>query len=223
MSAAGQQTTKTKVGTNGGTVAGGMLTLVALACAVGGYVWHDHRSKQQQQQARDAVLGGGEVLEMVDNPLRGGGGARAGAGAGAGAVDGAVDGASDGDGDDAGAGDGAPIYDPPAFVPPSQEFPTYYSDVSAAAPETAAEYAAPNALPSSAVYNSGQDGGAVDAAYTALDNGGAVYGGRAVVYAIPSEHGGASLYAATGMDRGMDDDGALYTNDAYGNVAGNTI
>ena len=188
-------------------MAGVMLTLVALACAAGGYVWHDRQRKQRQQQARDAVLGGGEVLEMVDNPLRRGGGARAGAGAD--------------DGVGAGAGDGVvhePIYAPPAFVPPLQEFPAYYSDVA----ETAPEYAAPNALTSRAVYSSGQDGGAVDATYTALDNGGAVYGGGAVVYAIPSEDGGASLYAATGMDGGVDD-GALYTNDAYGNVAGSTI
>eukprot|EP00729_Bicosta_minor_P001230 gene1230-15386_t len=55
-SAAGQQTTMTGVGAGGGTVAGVMLTIVALACAVGGYVWHGRRSKQQQQQARDAVL-----------------------------------------------------------------------------------------------------------------------------------------------------------------------
>ena len=62
----------------------------------------------------------------------------------------------------------------------------------------------------------------MDAAYTALDNGGAMYGGRGVVYAIPSEGGGAPLFAATEVGGGMDD-GALYTNDAYGNVASSTI
>ena len=214
-------------------MAGVMVTILVLASVAGGYVWHNHQRKQQQQQARDAVLGGGEVLEMVDNPLRRGGGRTAGAGAGAGADTdanadaGAVTDGSDSHGAGAGAGAGddhlhAPIYDPPACAPPLQEFPAYYSVVAAAEPGTAAEYAEPNALTSSAVYNSVQDGGAVDAAYTALDNGGVIYGGRRVVYAIPSEGGGAPLYAATGMDGGVDD-GALYTNDAYGNVVGSTI
>ena len=49
------------------------VTLLVLAVVITGYVWHDRRSKQQQQQQqqqRDAVLGGGEVLEMIENPLR---------------------------------------------------------------------------------------------------------------------------------------------------------
>ena len=53
------------------------------------------------------------------------------------------------------AREGSPIYDPPAWIPPAHESPAYYSDA-AAAPETVAEYAAPNELGGSAVYGGEQ-------------------------------------------------------------------
>lgn len=206
----------TGVGAGGGTVAGVMLTIVALACAVGGYVWHGRRSKQQQQQARDAVLGGGEVLEMVDNPLWGGGGRGAGAGAGA---DSDADGNARADTVDNGAH--ASIYDPPAWVPPAQEYPAYYSSV-AAAPGNLAEYAAPNELGGNAVYG-GVEAGDLAAAYASPNEGGsAVYArtgsdGSAAAYAPITNASG--IYAPSG-DVGMGNGAALYTNDAYSNVAG---
>ena len=85
----------------------------------------------------------------------------------------------------AGARGGSSIYDPPAWLPPEQESPGYYSSV-AAAPGTAAEYAAPNELGGSAVY-SGVEAGDVAAAP-----------GTAAEYAAPNELGGNAVYGGGG-------------------------
>lgn len=229
--AATEQELKSEGG-GGGTAAAVVITLLVLAGAIGVYVWYDRRSKQQQQQqqARDAVLGGGEVLEMIENPPR-----RAPDDSAGGGVAAAVPAVP------ASAGGVAPIYAPPAWIPPAQDSPTYYSDV-AAAPGTLAEYAAPNELGGSAVYGGGDGGGGGghSAAAYASPNEGAVYGGggggRAAAYASPNEAGSAvyeeegsgapitnagGMYASTGSVGGADD-GAIYTNDAYGNVPGST-
>lgn len=211
---------ETSKGGGGGTAAAVVVTFLMLAVAVGGYVWHDRRSKQQQQQqeARDAVLGGGEMLEMIENPLR----RRTNDGAGAGGA--AAVGALPADATSAGAG--APIYDPPAGLPPAQESPGYYSDV-AAAPGTVAEYAVLNELDGHTVYGGGGGGGVGGgaAAYASPTEGrGAVYvdasSGTAAAYASTTNASG--MYAPSGGVVGADD-GALYTNDAHGNVPGSTV
>ena len=215
------------------------LLVLAAAVAVAGYIWYDRRSKRQQQQqqdTRDAVLGVGGLLEMIENPLRRGAGDSAASAVGA-AHSAAVTSVG------AGRAGRAPIYAPPAWVPPSQESPAYYSDV-AAAPGTVAEYVALNELGGSAVY-SGVEAGDVAAApgtvaeYAALNElgGHTVYGGAgggvggAAAYPSPAEgrgsiyveaiSGTAAAYAPTGGAGGADN-GALYTNDAYGSVAGST-
>lgn len=148
------------------------------------------------------------VIPMVDGGDGDGGGANAvagGAGAGAGAVD-----------NDAHAS----IYDPPAWLPPAQESPAYYSSV-AAAPGTQAAYAE---LGDSAVY-SGVEVGDVAAAYASPNEGGsAVYagtgsGGSAAAYTPITNASG--MYAPSG-DVGVGNGAALYTNDAYGNVPGSS-
>ena len=228
----------TSKGGGGGPAAAVVVVLLVLAGAVGGYVWHDRRTKEQQQQqaARDAMLGGGEVLAMIENPLRRGIGDGAAVAeteapdylepvamrtgvAGAAAPPAAATGAGTRD---------STIYAPPAWIQPAQESPTYYSDV-AAAPGTVAEYAAPNER--SGNYGGGGGGGGGGgsgggaAAYASLIEGGsALYmgagSGTAAAYAPITNVSG--VYAPSG---GVGDasDGALYTNDAYGNVAGSTV
>ena len=212
-------------GGGGGTAAAVVVTLLVLAGAIAGYVWHDRHSKQQQQQdTRDAVLGGGEVLEMIENPLRRrtGDGAAATAseinapdflepvamGAGGAAAAGTLPAAAASA--DAGGGTSI-IYAPPAWIPRAQESPAYYSNV-AAAPRTAAEYAAPNDLGGHTVYVRGKGGSNGAAAYASPIEG------RGPVY-LEGGSDTAAAYASITNGGGMD---ALYTNDAYGNVAGST-
>lgn len=120
-------------------------------------------------------------------------------------------------------GGGASIYAPPAGLPPAHESPAYYSSV-AAAPGTQAEYAAPNELGGSAVY-SGVEAGDEAVGYASLTKGasavyaGACTGGSAGAYAPITNASG--MYAPSG-DVGVGNDGALYTNDAYGNVPGSS-
>ena len=116
-------------------------------------------------------------------------------------------------------GGGASIYAPPAGLPPAHESPGYYSSV-AAAPGTQAEYAAPNEL-----GGSGVEAGDEAVGYASLTKGasavyaGAGTGGSAAAYAPITNASG--MYAPSG-DVGVGNDGALYTNDAYGNVPGSS-
>eukprot|EP00729_Bicosta_minor_P004596 gene4596-2684_t len=111
-------------------------------------------------------------------------------------------------------------------LPPAQESPGYYSDV-AAAPGTVAEYAVLNELDGHTVYGGGGGGGVGGgaAAYASPTEGrGAVYvdasSGTAAAYASTTNASG--MYAPSGGVVGADD-GALYTNDAHGNVPGSTV
>jgi hypothetical protein len=55
----------------GATAAGIVAAVLVLAVAIGGYTWHTSTKRQQRQQhARHAAVGGGVVVEMMENPLR---------------------------------------------------------------------------------------------------------------------------------------------------------
>lgn len=217
----------------GGTTAAIVLAVVLLV-GVGVFwgrrQWLAHNAESNRREQALSELNGGGGIEMVDNPLRRGGGRGAGAGGGVGTGAVAVADAGDGDGDGDGAVDNdahAPIYDPPAGLPPAQASPAYYASV-AAAPGTVAEYVAPNELGGSAVY-SGAEAGDVAAAYASPNEGGStVYaragsGGSAAAYTPITN--ASSMYAPSGdvvSTVGVSNDGALYTNDAYGNVPGSS-
>jgi hypothetical protein len=118
------------------------------------------------------------------------------------------------DGPGTGAG-GAPIYAPPVWVPPAQEFPAYYSAV-AAAPGAVEDYAAPNE--GGDVYRAG--GGASAAMYASSTESGAVYAeenaGNAAAYAPITNAAAYAPITNAGVMYGGDD-GTAYSNDAYGN------
>lgn len=173
-----------------------VLLLVGVGIFLGRRQWLAHNAESSRREQAILELNGGGGIEMVDNPLR-----RV-----------AVD-------NDA----HAPIYDPPAGLPPARHSPAYYSSV-AAAPGTQAEYAAPNELGGSAVYG-GVEAGDVAAAYASPnEDASAMYAGAGsvgVAAAYAPITNASSMYAPSG-DAGLGNGAALYTNDAYGNVPGSS-
>jgi hypothetical protein len=203
-----------KASNSAGTVVPVVIVLLCLVAA-GAAVLHYRKNGMSTAHAQAArELDGAQTVEMINNPMHNN----------ANSNDRDVV-PSNGDGDAVPATN-SPIYDPPAWVPPAQEFPAYYSGV-AAAPGTVAEYAAPNELGGSAVYEGPGDGVDASAAlYASPTEGGAVYaaGGAAAYAYVPVLQTG-EMYAASINTSGAGggwDDGAVYSNDAYGNVAGST-
>ena len=191
-----------------GTVVPVLLVLLCLIAA-GAAVLHYRKSRLSTARAEAArELDGAQAVEMINNPMHND------------ANSNNHDVVASNDDGDATPATSSPIYDPPACVPPAQDLPAYYSSV-AAAPKATADYAAPNELGGSALYEGRGDGVDDSAAmYASPTEGGAVYAaGRADAYAPVMQTG--KMYAPSVAGGGWDD-AAVYSNDAYGNVAGST-